>query len=40
MKVCQPSFFDEIKRLAALIGSSGALEELGKHINFEIFRVV
>ena len=38
MKVYQPSFFDESKRLAALSRLRDPLEELGKHIDFEIFR--
>jgi hypothetical protein len=40
MKVYQPSFFDESKRLAALSRLSDPLEELGKHIDLEIFRWV
>jgi IS5 family transposase len=40
MKAYQPSFFGESKRLAALSCLSDPLEELGKHIDFEMFRDV
>ena len=40
MKVYQPSFFDESKRLAALSRLGDPLEELSKHIDFEMFRPV
>jgi IS5 family transposase len=38
MKTFQTSFFDESKRLAALSRLRDPLEELAKHIDFEIFR--
>lgn len=40
MKIYQPSFFDESKRLAALSRLRDPLEDLGKHIDFEMFRGV
>ena len=40
MKIYHPSFFDESKRLAALSHLNDPLEELGKHIDFEMFRLV
>ncbi|MCX6972784.1 MAG: IS5 family transposase, partial [Verrucomicrobia bacterium] len=40
MRSYQPSFFDESKRLAALSRLSDPLEQLGKHIDFELFRAV
>jgi predicted PilT family ATPase len=38
MKTFQTSFFDESKRLAALSRLRDPLEELAKHIDFEMFR--
>jgi IS5 family transposase len=40
MKACQTSFFDESKRLAALSRLNDPLEELGRHIDFEMVRAV
>jgi len=40
MKTFQTSFFDESKRLAALSRLSPPLEELHKHVNFNIFRPI
>ena len=40
MKIYQTSFFDESKRLAALSRLGDPLEELSKHIDFEMFRPV
>jgi hypothetical protein len=40
MKTFQTSFFDESKRLAALSRLSPPLEELHKHIDFNIFRPI
>jgi hypothetical protein len=38
MKPYQSSFFDESKRLAALSRLRDPLEELSKHIDFNMFR--
>jgi hypothetical protein len=40
MKTFQTSFFDESKRLAALSRLRDPLEELAKHIDFEMFRPI
>ena len=40
MKTYQISFFDESKRLAALSRLGDPLEQLSKHIDFEIFRPI
>ena len=40
MKIFQASFFDESKRLAALSRLRDPLEELAKHIDFEMFRPI
>jgi IS5 family transposase len=40
MKTYQISFFDESKRLAALSRLGDPLEQLSKHVDFEIFRPV
>lgn len=40
MKSYQPFFFDESKRLSALSRLRDPLEQLGKHIDFEIFHAV
>jgi transposase len=40
MKPYHTSFFDEIKRLAVLSRLGDPLEQLSKHVDFEIFRPV
>ena len=40
MKPYQTSFFDESKRLAALSRLGDPLEQISKHVEFEIFRQV
>jgi IS5 family transposase len=40
MKSYQVSFFDESQRLAALSRLKDPLEELGRHVDFEIFRPI
>ena len=40
MRTFQTSFFDESKRLAALSRLRDPLEELSKHIDFNMFRTI